>query len=165
MRAMRALAALAVATALIVPAAAQARAQQKLVIRVYSMLAAAPVVTDHAPKGKANAGDSVAQKSVLFNAAAQFGKKAGLRVGTDSGTTLFTSAKDAEFHGTARLPGGTLTLDGPITYLAKGTSQSIPVTGGTGRFAGAHGSLLVSPGPKATISLNTYTLTLNGLSA
>jgi dirigent-like protein len=111
--------------------------------------------TDVPPKG-ASKGDTVASRDRLLNAKAQFGKRKGAVVGSDRGTLTVTGAHSATFSGTAVLPGGTLRLDGPVA--AVGTSIAIPVTGGTGRFAGAKGFVLVGPGK--TRSLNTYTLTL-----
>jgi hypothetical protein len=142
--------------AALLPLGAQARTQETvLVIKVTSVAVKAAVVKDVPPKG-ASKGDSVVQSDKLLNVAAQFGKKAGATVGSDSGTMTFTSARAARFDGKAVLPGGTLTLAGQVLPLSGG-GVSIPVTGGTGRFRGAHGILRVGPG--SARSLNTYTLT------
>jgi hypothetical protein len=155
MRTRAALAATATA-ALLAPLAAQARAQETLVIKVTSVSLAAPVVKDNPPKGVSK-GDKIIQKDDLLNAAAQFGRKKGARVGSDSGTITFTSKTSARFDGRAVLPGGTLTLRGEVMTVAGG-GFTIPVAGGTGRFKGAHGILRVGSGTKR--ALNTYTLTL-----
>jgi hypothetical protein len=152
---MRIAAALALA-ALLVPAAAEARAETKLVIKVTSVSVSMKTV-DTAPKGKVNKGDKIVYRDNLLNAAAQFGKKKGVKVGTDSGTMSFGNGT-ATFDGTARLPGGTLRLKGQVYQAPDGKSLVIPVAGGTGRFAGARGTVLVGPGAKR--SLNTYTLQL-----
>jgi hypothetical protein len=151
------LAGLLVLAALLVPAAAQARTQEQLVIKVTSVSIGKPVEKDTPPKG-ASAGDTVVFNDKLLNAVTQFGKKAGVKVGGDQGTMTYTSARSATFLGKATLPGGTLTLKGSVVSTADGKSFVIPVTGGTGRFAGAHGNLVVGPG--TTRSLNTYTLTI-----
>jgi hypothetical protein len=158
MSAMRVLVALAVA--LLLPAAAQARATDTLVIKVTSVSVKLQT-HDKAPKGmptKASKGDTIVFRDTLLNAAAQFGKKAGAKVGSDGGTMTYTSDHSAKFLGTARLPGGTLTLKGQVLAASDGKSLVIPITGGTGRFEGVHGTVLVGPGAKR--SLNTYTLVL-----
>ena len=157
MRKMRlcAVPALAAAAALLAPLGAQARAQDTLVIKVTSV-SVAITARDRPPKG-ASKGDTVRFRDDLVNAAAQFGRRKGVKVGSDTGTMTFTGAHSARFDGRAVLPGGTLTLRGEIVAVGNG-SITIPVVGGTGRFKGAHGQVLVGPGQKR--SLNTYTLTL-----
>jgi hypothetical protein len=158
MRAMRARTALVltVAGALLVPAAGQTRAQDTLVLKLTSVTAkGSPVTNDKPPKG-ASAGDTVAFEDNLLNAAAQFGKKVGAKVGTDRGTMTFSSKTSARFKGSATLPGGTVTLDGPVISSADGKSIIIPITGGTGRYKNAKGAVLVGPGDKR--ALNTYTM-------
>jgi hypothetical protein len=91
------------------------------------------------------------------NARAQFGRAEGAAVGSDRGTMTFTGAHTATFSGVATLPGGTLKLSGKVVAVP-GNSIVIPVAGGTGRFRGAKGYVLVGPGTKE--ALNTYTLTL-----
>jgi hypothetical protein len=109
---------------------------------------------DIGPKG-ASKGDTIVYRDRLVNAAAQFGRKKGARVGTDSGTMTFTSAHTATFKGKALLPGGTLTLSGAVYSTADGLV--VPVTGGTGEFAHVHGTLLVGAGKDRVP--NTYRLT------
>ena len=152
--------AFALAVVLLIPAAAQARAADTLVIKVTSV-SIAMQTHDKAPKGmpaKASKGDAIVFRDSLLNAAAQFGRKAGVKVGTDSGTMTYTSDHSAKFLGTAHLPGGTLTLKGQVLAASDGKSLVIPITGGTGRYKGAHGTVLVGPGAKR--SLNTYALVL-----
>jgi hypothetical protein len=61
---------------------------------------------------------------------------------------------------TATLPGGTLRVRGAMHVLADG-SERYPVNGGTGRFAGARGTVTVrSLGGQGTQSSNVYRLTL-----
>jgi Dirigent-like protein len=100
-------------------------------------------------------GDTAVYHDQLLNAKAQFGKKKGARVGTDSGTLSFTGAHTATFKGEAKLPGGTLTLSGDVYTLQNG-DLVIPVTGGTGDFAGMTGTLTVATGKNHV--RNTYTL-------
>jgi hypothetical protein len=157
---MRALALAVLAAALLAPAAAQARATDTLVIKVTSV-SLAMKTHDVAPKGMPSAaskGDTIVFRDSLLNAAKQFGKANGAKVGSDAGTMTYTSANSATFDGTARLPGGTLRLKGKVYGAPDGKSLVIPVTGGTGRFQGATGVVLVGPGSKR--SLNTYTLKL-----
>jgi len=108
---------------------------------------------DVGPKG-ASKGDTIAYRDRLVNAAQQFGKKKGEAVGSDSGTMTFTGPHTATFQGKAVLPGGTLTLSGPVYSTTAGLV--VPVTGGTGAFAHVHGTLLVGSGSKRVP--NTYRL-------
>ncbi|HEY4349148.1 MAG TPA: hypothetical protein VGM80_16355 [Gaiellaceae bacterium] len=110
---------------------------------------------DIGPKGP-SAGDTVVYADRLVNAAAQFGKGKGERVGADRGTALIVASQGAVLHGTTTLPGGTLTISGPITPLANG-GLTVAVTKGTGAFAHMRGTLIVGPGK--TRALNTYRLT------
>jgi hypothetical protein len=109
---------------------------------------------DVGPKG-ASKGDTILYRDTLVNAAPQFGKKAGDAVGSDTGTMTFTGAHTATFHGKAILPGGTLTLSGPVYTSPQGLV--VPVTGGSGEFARYTGTLLVGSGSKR--ARNTYRLT------
>ncbi len=103
----------------------------------------------------ASKGDTVTYRDRLVNAAAQFGRKRGSPVGSDSGKLTFTGAHTATFSGRATLPGGTLTLAGSVYTLQNG-DLVIPVVGGTGSFAGLRGTLTVSTGKNHV--LNTYRL-------
>ena len=132
------------------PAATASGATQE--IRVISVTVST-VSHDVKPKG-ASKGDTIAYRDTLVNAAPQFGKKKGAAVGSDSGTMTFTGPHTASFKGTAVLPGGTLTLSGPVYSTTAGLV--VPVTGGTGAFAHVHGTLLVGSGSKRVP--NTYRL-------
>ena len=114
------------------------------------------VTHDKAPKGTSK-GDTVIYRDKLVNAKAQFGKKKGATVGSDSGTMTFTSPHAAHFRGVAVLPNGSLTLNGPVVALSNG-DLAIPVTQGTKAYQGASGFLLVGPGKKR--ALNVYRLTI-----
>ena len=63
-------------------------------------------------------------------------------VGSDRGSLVLTTAMVAVMNTVAKLPGGTITVSGPIKALPKG-AFSIAVVGGTGIFAGAHGMLTI----------------------
>jgi hypothetical protein len=132
------------------PAVTAAAANQQ--IKVISVTVST-VSHDVGPKG-ASKGDTIAYRDKLVNAAQQFGKKKGAAVGSDSGTMTFTGPHTATFEGKAVLPGGTLTLSGPVYSTTAGLV--VPVTGGTGAFAHVHGTLLVGSGSKRVT--NTYRL-------
>jgi hypothetical protein len=144
-----------VAVAALLPAAASART---LTIRVTSVTVS---ISRHdvAPKATSK-GDTVAYRNKLLNAVSQFGKKKGALVGHDTGTLTFTGPHTASYAGRATLPGGTLTLKGRITVLAKG-GFVIPVAGGSGKYAKARGTLTVAAGE--THVLNTYSLAFESL--
>jgi hypothetical protein len=153
-----ALAIAVVFAALVLPAAGSARANATLVVRLVSITTSTRV-DDKPPRGP-TAGDRIFQTSRLLNAVPQFGKARNAVVGSDRGILTFTSPSTARLDVTATLPGGTLRVRGPLRMLRDG-SQRYPVVGGTGRFAGARGTVTVgaSSGTRPRAS-NVYRLTL-----
>jgi hypothetical protein len=144
------LAAAAVFVLAALPAAASAaRIQQITVISVTQ----STVHHNVGPKS-ASKGDTIVYRDKLVNARAQFGKKKGVKIGSDHGKITFTGAHTATFEGEAALPGGTLTLSGSVYTTRQGLV--VPVTGGTGAYAHVHGTLLVGAGTKR--ARNTYRL-------
>jgi Dirigent-like protein len=144
----------ALAVAVLLPAAGQARSA--LVIRLVSVNTSTSV-KDTPPTG-ASVGDSFTETSRLRNAVAQFGKPKGAVVGSDRATTTLVSAQAVRMQGTVRLPGGTLTIRGRVTGTQR--SVTVPVTGGTGRFAGARGTVTAAALPDGRSASNVYRLTL-----
>jgi hypothetical protein len=141
----------------LLPAAARpaTRPGPEVKIQVVSITVAAQH-RDRSPKGISN-GDTVVYHDRLVNAVAQFGKEVGDRVGTDSGTFTYTSDATARYQGTCNLPDGSIILRGNV-LAAYGGQELIPVVGGTGRYKGAKGYMLVGPGRHAV--LNTYEFTV-----
>ena len=129
-----------------------------LVIRLVSVTTSARY-DDKAPEGP-SAGDKFISTSRLINDARQLGRAKGAVVGSDSGTLTLTSRRAGRVDVLVRLPGGTLRVRGQVR-LAGGTREIYPVTGGTGRFSGARGTLTVTalPGGGERAS-NVYRLTL-----
>src|SRR5262249_46543396 len=69
------------------------------------------------------------------------------QIGTDNGScirTVATGKTEWECTWTTLLPGGHLTVEGP--FFDDGTNTTLAITGGTGRDAGAGGSMLL-PAP------------------
>jgi hypothetical protein len=112
---------------------------------------------DKPPKGP-SAGDRSVDATKLLNAVPQFGKPAGAVVGHDKGTATLLSPTSATGQGVAYLPGGTLTFSGLLKPDRKRGGFTIPVTRGTGAFAGARGTLWVVRVPEPLRTLNVYTL-------
>jgi hypothetical protein len=113
--------------------------------------------TDKPPKGP-SPGDRKIDAAKLYNGVAQFGKKAGQQVGTDSGVYVIRDPRTVYVSGTAKLPGGTLHFEGNLTV--RNGIMSIPVVSGTGVFVGARGTLLVPVVAGGTkIVKNVYQLT------
>ena len=106
------------------------------------------------PPRKASSGDRQLFTSRLVNAQAQFGKPKGAVVGSDRGTMRLTSATSAHLQTVAKLPGGTITVSGPLRAAGNGAVSSA-VVAGTGTFAGAHGTLtiLAPTGPKTAVNI------------
>ena len=108
---------------------------------------------DVKPTG-ASPGDTILDQDKVLNAARQFGKPVGAVVGSDTGTFRYGSSS-ITFSGTVTLPGGKLVIKGTVEF--HGTMQFVvPVTGGTGAFKGAHGTLTVVSGATAKRALNVY---------
>ena len=128
-------------------------ATRKLTIKLTS-IATGSVVTDLPPKGL-DKGDHVVLTDKLANLAPQFGQAAGAIVGSDRLTLTFTGPQTAVISGDIVLPGGTISLNGPVTISAAGTSS--PVVGGTGAFANARGKLAQGTGSPL---VDTFVLTL-----
>jgi hypothetical protein len=150
---MRRLAALGVLAALVLPGSAAA----KTITLEVTSVGKSVVTHDKKPKG-ASKGDTIVYRDQLLNAAAQFGKKKGVAVGTDRGTMTFTGAHTAKFVGAAHLPDGSLTINGNVTALSNGY-LTIPITDGTGAYVGATGILIVGPGKNR--ALNEYRITID----
>ena len=123
-----------------------------LVIQVKSLPAGASA-SDKPPKGVSK-GDLLRSRSHLVNVARQFGKPAGARVGSDEARIVVTGARTGRVEGVATLPGGTIRFAGDIRL---DSNAPIPVTGGTGKYAHARGTLIVGDGDTP---LNTYHLRL-----
>jgi hypothetical protein len=138
---------LALASAAAVPAAVA----RMLVIRVKSVTVARSI-KDVPPKGPSR-GDVYSARFRLLNVVPQFGRKAGAAVATEHSSLKLTSRTMAVVSGVVTLPGGTIAYSGKGRL---GSNAPIPVVGGTGRFAGARGTLTVGNG---TSPLNTYRLT------
>jgi hypothetical protein len=114
-----------------------------VVITVKSVQTDAVVVVDAPPKGinagKFSARDVVVERDNLFNRVRQLGRGAGAKVGTDQVRVTFVNSRTANAVGSATFPGGTVRFKGRIS--AEGSTSSLTVTGGTGKYAGARGSV------------------------
>src|SRR6185437_13339946 len=95
----------------------------------------------------------------------QLGRRAHAKVGMMQFTytirrqcTSFeqTCVASADFETLTTLPGGTVTAAGKRISIARPTIV-IPVVGGTGRYAGAHGTVTISP---MSTKLSTFHLVL-----
>ena len=144
-------------SALLLVSGAQARGAQTVTIQLTSLITQR---ADHdlPPKGKLSKGDFVGFKDLLLNRKAQFGKKAGLPVGYDVGTLTSTGGAKTKINVKAVFPKiGTITYSGPFVTRKDGTTV-VPITGGTGGFKGATGTVVIGAGE--TKSPNTYIVTV-----
>jgi hypothetical protein len=92
---------------------------------------------DKEPKGP-SVGDHSIQTSQLRNQVAQFGKPVGAIIGRDRATLTAVTLTAIKIEGVTTLPGGTLRVRGRLRVQSSVTAVA-PVTGGTGRYAGAKG--------------------------
>jgi hypothetical protein len=140
---------------LALPAAARA---QTVTIQLTSVTVLTQV-KDTPPLKKLNKGDSEEFKDLLLNARVQFGKAKNKPVAYDKGFITYQGAnKPQQIYGVINFTGiGTLTYQGPMREAEHGTTV-VAVTGGTGEFKGAHGTLTIGPGD--TKASNTYRLVI-----
>jgi hypothetical protein len=131
---------------------------KSLTIHVTSVISGTKA-TDNPPKGTSQ-GDHVDFTDKLLNARPQFGKATNEEIGSDKGTMTFTGAHTARLEGEAVLPDGKITFAGNVT-LTPNESVTVPVTGGTGKYENASGTLLVGSGNKQ--APNTYNLVIEGV--
>ena len=140
-----------------VPSVAEtaASARTSLVIRLESVTTSSRLVNQ--PPHALGKGDTLTVRDNLYNLVRQFGRRAGALVGRDRVTIRFKSATTATYVGTATLPDGTIRIRGVV---AKNDPPSV-VTGGTGRYAGAQGTM-VEPGTSTNPNkaANVYRLVL-----
>jgi hypothetical protein len=115
---------------------AQGADSKSMTIRLTSTTTRLEVVRDLERRNVLSAGDVIRARSILRNAVAQFGRPKGTVVGRDVGVVTMVASTEGNTKVTATLPGGTIRSSGKDTGLP---NQPLRVTGGTGRFAGAHG--------------------------
>jgi Dirigent-like protein len=129
-----------------------------VVIRVKSVQTS--VAAHNQPPAALSKGDVVVQRDNLFNVVPQLGKPAGALVGTDRATITVINAKTALISGTATFLGSTLSFKDTIALT--GTKPlSIRITGGTGRYRNAKGTMN-EPGTDSdpNNARNTYRISL-----
>ena len=150
----------ALATAPIAPGAGTVRA----VVFTVKTMPGPTIEHAHPPTGMV--GDTFVSSLELENGRTpQLGRPARAAVGTMQFTytirrqcTSFgtTCVATADFDSVSTLPGGTVDADGNALSIADPTI-TIPVTGGTGRYAGATGTVSISP---TSTTHSTYRLEL-----
>jgi hypothetical protein len=133
--------------------AARNKAGATLTIRLIST-AGHITYRDRAPKGRSK-GDTLSGPSTLRNAVKQFGRAKGAVVGHDYEVITLASANVGTVTAKVYLPGGTLRVRGRWTY--GGSALTVPVVGGTGRYANARGTSYVRD-LSGNRSLNVYRL-------
>jgi hypothetical protein len=119
-------------------------------------------VHPHPPAG--SVGDAyVSTLELVNNGSAQLGKGARAKVGTMQFTytirrqcVVAGCVSTADFDTVTTLPGGKVIANGKSIPISSATI-TIPVTGGTGRYVGAKGSVTISP---SRTKRSTYTLDL-----
>jgi hypothetical protein len=141
--------------ALALPAAAQA---QKVTIELTSVTTLTQV-KDTPPLKRLNKGDGEEFKDLLINAKPQFGKAKNKPVAYDRGIIIYEGANEPQrIYGEINFTGlGTLIYQGPMKPAEHGNTI-VAVTGGTGGFKGAHGTLTIGPGERK--ARNTYRLVI-----
>jgi hypothetical protein len=141
------------------PAEAGRHADSRAItIRLTSETTNIKTVIDRAPKGKPNKGDVAQVKSSLRNSVAQFGRPKDVIVGSDVSTYTLVSLAAADVTAVAKLPGGTIQGGGRIRFEKR--RRAISVTGGTGAFAGARGTLETSANANLDLWVYVYRLQL-----
>jgi hypothetical protein len=132
-----------VSVVIALPAAASDGATAKsLTIRVY-VTEVTQSIKDVPPKtlrlgGEYTKGDTVRGTEVLRNAVRQFDKPKGANVGTDRYVIIGVALQKVRVDFVTSFPGGTVHAHGEGKRPSK---PEVPIVGGTGRYAGATGSI------------------------
>ena len=132
-----------------------------MTIRLIGSAASSRYLVDHAPKGYPNKGDVVRETATLRNAVAQFDRPKGAIVGSDVWITTIVIPPfgKAGVKATTTVPGGTIHAVGMVT--ATQMTGTFRVVGGTGRYAGARGTLsLRNINPSGSRAVIVYRLQL-----
>jgi hypothetical protein len=110
-------------------------------IRLTASAAGSKFLVDQPPKGYPNKGDVLRETATLRNAAVQFGRPKGAIIGSDVWITTIVIPPFGKIHvrGTTSVPGGTIRAVGTVTVTQ--TSGTFRVVGGTGKYAGARGTI------------------------
>ncbi len=138
------------------PASGRAAQPASLTFRLLAIPSSLRFV-DRPPKNVVSKGDAVYAKDVLRTASARFNRPKNARVGTDS--WVFTNLAQAGWQlatGVVKLPDGTLRFKGR-THVSN-QSRVVPVVGGTGRYAKAHGTVDIQM--RGDVILNDFRLRL-----
>jgi hypothetical protein len=125
------------------------------VIRLISNFHHANLVVDRTPRGEAGLGDVLVSVNRLRNATGQFGRPKGALVGQSRGRFTFVSGTQMRVDGWTTLPGGQLHVRGLASALGA-QLLTMQVVGGSGAFAGAHGTVTVTPYPTTARTLVVY---------
>jgi hypothetical protein len=113
---------------------------------------------DLSPRGP-SPGDSIVERDRLYNLVPQLGRPKGALVGTDSAVvTIEVGMQTANWRGVSKLAGGTIAVNGRIPIQSNGR-VTLPVVGGSGRFAHARGTLLIRS-TDSSHATNVFRLTL-----
>jgi hypothetical protein len=145
-----------VAVALVPVAQPQQGAKKRTITVVSETRVSIP--HDLAPKGTENKGDWFQYQALLLATAPLFGKKAGIPVGWDKGTLQYTSRTATRINGTAHFPGqGSIKYRGRMKELANG-STTVPIVGGSGKFADANGVMTIGPGNREATNVFRFTV-------
>ena len=139
------------------PAAAAGRAAsaETLVIHVKSVLTGRSV-KDVAPRNAFGKGDEVVMSDGLSNVLPQFGKPKGARIGVDVARVTYVREGVSRIVGITTFPDGTVRFEGTVSAAG----SRVRVVGGTGRYAGATGTVAVRDLPRAGQAINVYTIRL-----
>jgi hypothetical protein len=149
-----------VLTAALVPAAQGSQERTRTMTITVLSLTRVSIPHDLPPKGKENKGDYIEYRDLLLAVGRLFGKQENQPVGWDKGTLTYTSKTEARIIGQAVFPGqGKLKVKGPMKELPNG-SNTVKIIGGSGKFVGAKGVLIIGPGDQR--ALNTFRFTLPG---
>src|SRR3954469_4208968 len=134
------------------------QAETRTVIRLISTFHHANV-DDRAPKGEVSAGDVIVSYDRLSNATEKFGRPKGAHVGQDRGRFTFLTQTQMHVDGWTTLPGGRLHVRSLVRKV-RGEIVAMKVVGGIGAFAGARGTVTVTPYPTTARTLVVYRLHL-----
>jgi hypothetical protein len=126
-----------------VPVASQAASGQSLVLAFVATDVGRQVTHDVGPKGWST-GDTYGGHMKLINRVPQLGQPTRAKVGSEYLVLHSTGSRSGTVRGAAALPDGSIIVRGRFTLGRAGDGLFFPIAGGTGRFAGARGTLYIN---------------------
>lgn len=138
-------------------ARAAPQAGRAVVVHLRSTLVSAEMLRDTGAEGLDRPGDVLRMRDTVANGIPQFGRATGAVVGTDVATVTRLADGRSRLVGSVTLPDGVIRFAGTVTRAG---ASSVRVVGGTGRYLGATGKVIVRDTQTPGVAINVYSMTV-----